>query len=109
MSSIGAVADGFTKDMFQVVSPGVSQVIAINGTSAQASGFSEGVTIIRLFSTVDAWVAFGSSPTAVYEGSGSMFLPGGVVEYFEVKAGEKIAVVRNTINGKLYVTEGGTK
>ena len=108
MSSIGAIADGFTKGMFQVISPGNSQAITINGVSVQAADFSANVTIIRLFSTVDCWVSFGTNPTAVVEGSSSMFLGGGIVEYFEIKTGEKIAVIRNSINGKLYVTEGST-
>jgi len=108
MSSIGAVADGFRKEMFQCVSPGVSQAITVGAASVQASSFTDGVTIIRLFSTVDSWVAFGSNPTAVAEGASSMFLPGGVVEYFEIKNGEKVAVIRNTASGKLYITEGST-
>jgi hypothetical protein len=109
MSSIGAVADGFTKGMFQVISPGVSQAVVVGGSSLQANAFSADVTIIRLFSTVDAWVSFGANPTAVIEGALSMFLPGGVVEYFEIKQGEKIAVTQNTIGGKLYITEGSTQ
>lgn len=108
MSSIGAIADGFMKDMFQCVSPGASQAIAVGAASIQASAFTSGVTIIRLFSTVDAWVCFGTNPTAVAEGASSMFLPSGIVEYFEIKAGEKIAVIQNSSPGKLYVTEGST-
>lgn len=108
MSSVGAVADGFQKGMFQCVSPGVSQAITVGAASVQASSFSDGVTIIRLFSTVDAWVSFGSNPTAVVEGASSMFLPGGILEYFEIKNGEKLAVIRNTASGKLYITEGAT-
>ena len=108
MSSIGAVADGFKKEMFQVISPGVSQVVTVNSASVEAASFSSGVSIIRLFSTVDAWIAFNTSPTAVAEGAGSMFLPGGIVEYFEIKSGEKLAVIRNSTTGKLYITEGAT-
>jgi len=108
MSSIAAVADGFQKGMFQVISPGVSQTLTVGASSVQAAAFTEGVTIVRLFSTVDAWVAFGSNPTAAVEGSSSLFLPGGVVEYFERKEGEKLAVIRNTASGKLYITEGST-
>lgn len=108
MSSIAAVADGFQKGMFQVISPGVSQALTVNSVSVQAASFTSGVTIIRLFSTVDAWVSFGTNPTAVVEGAASMFLPGGIVEYFEIKEGEKLAVIRNLASGKLYVTEGST-
>lgn len=108
MSSVGAVADGFRKEMFQCISPGVSQAVAVGASSVQASSFSDGVTIIRVFCTVDAWISFGSSPTAAIEGASSMFLPGGILEYFEIKNGEKLAVIRNTASGKLYITEGAT-
>lgn len=108
MSSIGAIADGFQKDMFQCISPGVSQAVTVGASSVQAAAPSSGVSIVRLFCTVDAWVAFGTDPTAAIEGASSLFLPGGVVEYFEIKTGEKLAVIRNTASGKLYVTEGST-
>ena len=108
MSSIGAAGDGFQKGFFQVISPGVSQVVAIGAASVQANGFSDGVTVIRLFANVDCWLAFGSNPTAAAEAAGSMLLPAGVVEYFERKEGEKIAVIQSSSTGKLYITEGST-
>jgi hypothetical protein len=104
--SIAAMADGFQKGMFQVISPGKSYALTVGAASVQGAVPSEGVTIVRLFSTVDAWVSFGSNPTAAIEGATSVFMPGGVVEYFEIRADEKIAVIRNVGSGKLYVTEG---
>ena len=109
MSSIGAVGEGLVPTMFQVISPGTSQAVTVGAASVQAAAFGADVSIIRLFSTVDAWVSFGANPTAVIEGSSSMFLPGGVVEYFEINTGEKLAVIRNSASGKLYVTEGSTQ
>ena len=105
--SIAAVADGFQKGMFQCISPGKSYALSVGAASVQGALPSSGVTIVRLFSTVDAWVAFGTNPTASIEGVTSVFMPGGVVEYFEIRPDEKIAVIRNSSSGKLYVTEGG--
>ncbi len=106
--SIGAVADGFQKEMFQCISPGTSQALAVGGSSVQSALPQTGVTIVRLFSTADCFVAFGSNPTAVVEGASSMFLPAGIVEYFEIRIDEKLAVISATaLTGKLYVTEGG--
>lgn len=106
MTSVGAVGVGVLKEMFQCVSPGTSQVLTVNASSVQSALPQSGVSIVRLFSTVDCWVAFGTNPTAVAESSGSMFLPGGIVEYFEIRADEKLAVISNGTNGKLYITEG---
>jgi len=107
--SIAAIADGLQRDIFQVISPGNSQVLTVGAASVQAAAFTEGVTIVRLFSTVDAWVSFGANPTALAEGSASLFLPGGIVEYFQLGTGEKLAVIRSSASGKLYVTEGATR
>ena len=105
--SIAAIADGFQKGMFQCISPGASYALTVGASSVQGGLPTGGVTIVRLFSTVDAWVAFGTNPTAAVEGATSVFMPGGVVEYFEIRSDEKIAVIRNSASGKLYVTEGG--
>jgi len=107
--SIGATGSGFQNEMFQCISPGVSQVLTVGASSVQSALPQPGVTIIRLFSTVDAWVAFGSNPTAVAEGPSSMFLPAGIVEYFEIRADEKLAVIRSISSGKLYLTEGANQ
>jgi hypothetical protein len=107
--SIGAQGMGLTPTMFQVISVGACQAIAVGASSVQSALPQPGVSIVRLFSTVDAWVSFGANPTAVAEGPTSMFLPGGVVEYFEIRGDEKIAVIRNSGSGKLYITEGANQ
>ena len=108
MTSIGAQGGGLLSAMFQVISPGASQAITTGAASVQAADFASGVTILRVFATQDCWIAFGTSPTAVVEGSSSMFLPAGIVEYFERKELEKIAVIQASTAGKLYITEGST-
>lgn len=109
MGSIAAVAEGLQTGMFQVISPGPSRVLAVSAASVQTGPFDEGVSILRFFSTKDCWLAFGSNPTAIPEDAGSMFMPGGVVEYFEINSNEKLAVIRNSDDGKLYITEGSTR
>ena len=104
--SIGAAGMGLVPTMFQVISPGASYALTVGASSVQSGLPSPGVTIVRLFSTVDAWVSFGANPTAAVEGATSVFMPGGVVEYFEIKSDEKISVIRNSASGKLYITEG---
>jgi hypothetical protein len=107
--SIGAQGMGLVPEMFQCVSPGVSQVLTVGAASVQSALPQPGVSIVRLFSTVDVWVSFGANPTAVAEGSTSMFLPAGIVEYFQISSNEKLAVIRNAASGKLYITEGANQ
>jgi hypothetical protein len=105
--SIAAVADGFQKQIFQVVHPGVSQTVAIGASSVQSNFFTSGVTIIRLFATVDCWVAMNTNPTAIAGDPASFFMPGGIVEYFQVTPNHKLAVIQTTAgSGSLYITEG---
>lgn len=109
MGSIGARGDGFQPSMFQCISPGISQVVPVRATSLQGFYSTSGVTILRFFSTVDCWISFGPNPTAAVESSNSMILPGGIIEYFEIREGERFAVIAaGASTGKLYVTEGAT-
>lgn len=105
-------------DTFDAMIPGTTQNVAIGAASAQATAFQNTTSVVRLFSTVDCYVQFGSSvtggPTAT---NASMFLPGGIVEYFGVPAGAQssptanvpwqVAVTEATgASGTLYITEG---
>lgn len=90
-------------DGFQAIIPGTSLTRAVASTTAQSSAFGANTTIVRLRSTTDCFVEFGSNPTAT---SASMFLPSGVTEYFGVVGGSKLAVIRSSADGTLYITEG---
>jgi hypothetical protein len=48
---------------------------------------------IRVYATDDCHLAFGVDPTAT---NNHMFLPGGSVEYFGIRKGDKLAVLRHT-------------
>ena len=89
---------------FQAIYIGTNQTVSITGTSAQSSAFQTGARIVRLFATQDCFVAIGSNPTAT---TSDCFMPSGLVQYFGVQEGQKLAVIRSSSNGTLYITEGG--
>lgn len=106
--SRAAIADGLSKTIFQVIFPGSSQVLSIDGTSVQSAAWQASTTLVRLFATQDVFVSFGDSPTAIANDAGSFLLPGGMVEYFAVKPGQKLAAIKLNANATLYVTEGNS-
>ena len=77
----------------------------LNSTNAstQSTPFSAVTTTVRVFCTKDTFVAFGPNPTAT---GSSCYLPAGIVMDYAVTAGDKLAVLRVSANGVLYVTEG---
>lgn len=98
-------ADSGMDGGFQAIYPGVSQVKAFTNTSAQATALGKGTSLIRVFATQDCHLAFGTSPTAVATGA-NLFLPANTVEYIGVVPSTKVAVIRDTANGNLFITEG---
>lgn len=98
-----------------------NQVLTVNDTSAQSSVFtnipsnaaSHGTVtpdtttkFIRLASDIACWISIGSNPTAAASGTASFYLPAGVVEYFQVRAGERLAALRGaSTNGSLSISE----
>lgn len=70
--------------------PHVDQSIAIGGASAQSSAFGSFTRFIRVNASADCHVAFGPNPTAT---TGNLMLTAKVPEYFEIKPGDKIAVI----------------
>lgn len=78
----------------------------INVTSASvASAGTFGTNVVRLCATVACRVAIGTSPTAI---ATSTYLAPNVPEYFAVYPNvDKIAVIRESADGKLSITEVG--
>ncbi len=61
------------------------------------------VEVIRIASTTDCYIAIGENPVATVA---DVFVPGGVPEYFTVRAGiDKVAAIRAVADGTLSVTE----
>lgn len=90
-------------DIFPAIYKGTCQTISFTGSSQASNATGAFVTIVRVFATKDCFLNFGSAPTAA---STDMFLPAGIIEYFGMIPGEKIAAIRSSDNGTLYITEG---
>jgi hypothetical protein len=79
-----------------------SQNVTVSGASAQSAPFIQGARLVRLVSTTDCYVAFGTNPTAV---ATSVLLPAGQPEYFAVKPGWRVAAIQATAGGTLNIAE----
>lgn len=103
MTHLVPISDNANHNGFQAIIPGISQQLSISGSSQQSAAFSATPNLVRLFATKDCYIEIGTNPTAT---SSSMFLPGGIVEYFGLFSGYKLAVLQASSSGTLYVTEG---
>ena len=83
---------------------GAQQTVSFTDTSAQASAFK--TDIITCYSTQDVWIDFGSNPTAVADDGNSVFQPLGFMRVYRVKRGDKLAAIRNSNDGTLYINGG---
>ena len=83
------------------ITPGTSLApLAYIGVSAQSAA-QVGSRVVRLVSTTDCLVAFGSNPTASNTG---VFLPASKPEYFVCETTDKVAAVQVSAGGNLYIT-----
>lgn len=82
--------------------PGSSQTVAIGATSVQSSSMGSTTGLIRLTASSDCYVAFGPNPTAT---NASLMLPAGMVEYFGINPGDKVAVLQVSAAGFLNIVE----
>ena len=85
----------------QVLRPSTNQELAVGAASVTSALLTKNV--VRLCASVDCRVAIGQAPTALVS---SMRLPAGVVEYIAIYGSrDKIAVIRESIDGALTITE----
>ena len=101
---------------FQCIVPGSHQIVNFTNVSAQSLAFDgtpggEGTTILRLLATQDCHVYAGTNPTVVVPASAGvkysgMFVKANVTTYMGVEPGQKLAVIRDTADGVLHITEG---
>lgn len=106
----------------QASRPALSQTLTISGTTAPSAAFSVGTpnrynddgtpanaknntTHIRLVSTTNCWVVFGTTPVAVASAVNALLLPAYTPEYFWVLPGEKVAAIQDTAGGVLNIVE----
>lgn len=81
---------------------GVSDVVAYSTSSVQSVVVPENYYEIRVVCTSNAWINIGQDPTAS-AGDNSLYMPAGLVEYFHVTPGQKVAAIRDSADGNLVV------
>lgn len=94
------MGDGFDK-----IFPGASQKVAFDGSVASANAFGARTSMIQISSTQDCHIKMAVAPVALADGS-CMFLPKGFVMLVGVRPGDKIAAIKDSVAGSLFVTEG---
>jgi hypothetical protein len=72
--------------------PVAEQTIAIGAASAQSSGFNAATSFIRTHADAVCSIAVGTNPTAA---ATNARLAANQTEYFQVRPGDKIAVIQN--------------
>lgn len=92
-------------DGFEAIYPGVSQKLSTIVTSAQSAALGARTSIVQLYATQDVHIKVGANPTAVADGT-CMFIPKLVAKMIGVAPGNKIAAIRDSADGVLYITEG---
>lgn len=84
----------------------LTDYVAFTATSAASAAFGANTHDIRVVATQNCHINIGDgTPTAAATDNNGMYLPAGVVEYFHVSPGQKIAVVRDSADGTLCVSE----
>jgi hypothetical protein len=81
---------------------GDSDVVAYTTSSVQSAAVPANFYEIRVVCTSNAWINIGTDPTAT-AGDDSLYMPAGLVEYFHVSPGQKVAVIQDSGGGNLVV------
>lgn len=94
---------------FPFINPGTSQKVAYDA-SVRSAAFGSRTTVVRMIASTDCHVAFGSAaapitPTALSDGT-CVFLKAGIEYYFGVIPSSKVAAIKDSAGGNLFITEG---
>lgn len=81
------------------IQPGATVKQAVGVANAATAAITSDV--VRIISTTDCYLAFGSTPVAT---NAAMFLPANSPEYFRFTSGEKIGCIRDAADGNLFIT-----
>lgn len=92
-------------DGFEAIYPGVSQKLSTIVTSAQSAALGARTSVVHIYATQDIHIKVGANPTALADGT-CMFIPKTVAKVIGVAPGQKIAAIRDSADGVLYITEG---
>lgn len=76
------------------------QTVAITDTSAQSAAINS--TVIRVIATSNCFIEFGENPTAT---SSTHYILANQIEYFGFTEGQLLAVIRESEDGTLYISE----
>lgn len=87
-----------------VLQPIDTLAIPVGAAPTLINTFEDGVEVLRIVSTVNCHLAFGPAPIA---STSSMFLPAGVVEYFQRKPGCVVSVIQSATAGIVYISSMG--
>ncbi len=89
----------------QAMPLGTSDDVAVGAGSTPSVAFGRNTRIIRVCADTDCRISPpGTAPVAT---STSTRLPAGAIDHIPVRGGQKIAVIRESSDGTLNITEGG--
>jgi hypothetical protein len=80
---------------------GVSDLVAFT-TNTQSAAVPSNIHVIRVTCDAAAWINIGDNPTATV-GDNSIYMAAGVVDYFVVTPGQKVAVIQAAAGGNMSV------
>lgn len=83
----------------------LSDYVTVGAASAQSAVFGASTFEIRVVSTTNCHINIGANPTAAASDNNGLYLPAGVVEYFHVTPGQRLAVIQDSAAGTLCVSE----
>jgi hypothetical protein len=83
----------------------LTDYIVVSNTSTQSAVWGTNTFEVRIVSTTNCHVNIGQNPTAAATDNNAFYLPAGVVEYFHVSPGQRLAVIRDTADGVMTVSE----
>lgn len=87
----------------QALRPDASRTItcAFTASSGQSTAMPDDVSTVRIVANQNCYYTIGANPTAT---TSHAYLAAGVVEYIAIKPGEKIAAIRASADGTLFIT-----
>jgi hypothetical protein len=99
--------DSQNRIIARVLAVNSAQTVSTGATSAQGALWQSTTKMVKIIATANAWIAFGTNPTASAAGVNCVYLPAGSVIDFAVVQGQKAAVIQDSAAGKVCMVEQG--
>ncbi|MES3016220.1 MAG: hypothetical protein V4721_00515 [Bacteroidota bacterium] len=77
--------------------------VAYTDSAVQSAAVSLTTTKVRIWCSTDCFIKIGSNPTA--SATDGMPMSGGLPEFFDIRPGERISMIRQTVSGNGYITQ----